>query len=79
MDDDRDIAREERLAEAAYSAMYDAPPYLAKAHYEDAREHLGRAIAAAKGAGQDGEARRLAARRDHIAAVYDNQFRGVGR
>jgi hypothetical protein len=73
-----EIARLERLAEAAYDAMYDARPPLAKAHYEDAMLYLGRALAEAERIDDVAAFERLTLRRDHIRNVYNNQFRGVG-
>jgi hypothetical protein len=73
-----EIAALERLAEAAYDAMYDARPRGAKDFYDNARGYLTQAIEIAKRAGLDAEAARLTARREHIAAVWDRQFRGVG-
>ena len=70
---------EEELGEAAYAAIYDAQPRQAKDLYEDARAHFGKAIAQAKEAGRVDEVVRLTARIDHIAQVFNHQFRGVGR
>ncbi|MGH6982514.1 MAG: hypothetical protein ACREFC_15035 [Stellaceae bacterium] len=79
MSGDRDeMAKFEALAEAAYGAMYDAPPRGVKDFYDDARSHFTAAIAAAERAGLAADAARLAARRDHVTAVYNSQFRGVG-
>jgi hypothetical protein len=69
----------ERLAEAAYDAMYDAKPQRAKDYYEDACSYFAKAIDAAKRGGLEDEVTRLTRRRDHVAAVFDHQFRGVGR
>ncbi|MDE2353137.1 MAG: hypothetical protein KGL66_14700 [Alphaproteobacteria bacterium] len=75
----RDIARLESLAEAAYDAMYDAESYGVKDCYEDASSHLADAIALAKRAHMRRTAARLAARKEHIANVYNHQFRYAGR
>ena len=69
---------EEEFGEAAYAAMYDAYPRQAKDLYEDARAHFGKAIAQAKVAGRVDEVVRLTARIDHIAQVFNGQFRSVG-
>jgi hypothetical protein len=71
-----DISRYEQLGEAAYEAMYDARDrYAVKPHYEDACRCYSQAIAAAEQMGLSAEATRLTARRDHIQAVYNHQFR----
>jgi hypothetical protein len=72
------VKTEEELGEAAYEAMYDARPHQAKDLYEAACAHLGKAIAQAKEAGRLDEVARLTARIDHIAQVFNHQFRGVG-
>lgn len=72
-----DMVRFEALAEAAYEAMYEARLYGAKDCYEQARDLLQRAVAAAERAGLYGEARRLRRRAAHIAAVYKSQFRST--
>ncbi len=73
-----DMERQEALAEAAYEAMYDATSrHVVKAHYEDACQHFGRAIAAASAAGSAKDAARLEQRLRHVRTVYDHQFRGV--
>lgn len=74
----RDIAANEKLAEAAYEAMYEARPYSVRDCFDDACGHLADAIGIAKRAGLDDEVTRLTARRDHIIKVYDSQFRGIG-
>jgi hypothetical protein len=68
----------EKLAEAAYAAMYEATPTAAKDRYDDARGHFAKAIDLAKRAGLDAEVTRLTARLDHIVGVYNSQFRGIG-
>jgi len=65
-----EIARLEKLAEAAYDAMYDARPPLAKAHYEGAMLYLGRALAEAERIDDVAAFERLTLRRDH----FDNVF-----
>jgi hypothetical protein len=74
----REIAKNEKLAEAAYDAMYDARPYGVRDCFDDACGYLSEAISVAKRAGLDDEVTRLTARRDHIIKVYDRQFRGIG-
>ena len=73
----REIAKNEKLAEAAYDAMYEARPSSVRDCYDDACGYLNAAIGIAKQAGLDDEVTRLTARRDHIVNVYNNQFRGV--
>ena len=73
-----DMVRLEAYAEAAYDAMYEARLYGAKDRYEDARRHFDRAIEAAQRAGLHEEATRLKRRRDHVARVYNSQFRFSG-
>ena len=67
----------EKLAEAAYDAMYEASPRSAKDCCDDARGFLAEAIDLAKRAGLADEAARLTARCDHIVSVYNSQFRGI--
>ena len=67
----------ERLAEAAYDAMYEARPSAAKDLFDDACGFFAKAIDLAKRAGRADDAARLTARRDHIVSVYDSQFRGI--
>jgi hypothetical protein len=74
-----EIKNHEKLAEAAYDAMYEARPHNVKDCFDDAHGYLTEAIAIAKRAGLDDEVTRLTARRDHIVNVYNNQFRGIGR
>lgn len=69
----------ERLAEAAYAAMYDVRPYAVKDCYDDARSNFRRAIEAAQGGGLSDEVMRLTRRLEHVEDVYNNQFRGIGR
>ena len=73
----RDIAANEKLAEAAYDAMYEARPSGVRDCFDDACGYLAEAIGIAKQAGLDDEAMRLTARREHIINVYNHQFRGV--
>jgi hypothetical protein len=73
------IAELERMAEGSYSAMYEARPHNVKDHYDDAQLYFSRAIDAAQRARLSDEVARLTNRRDHIIAVYNSQFRGVGR
>jgi hypothetical protein len=79
MGDEDNMARYEAKAEEAYAAMYDAAPHNVKDHYEDACLYLNRAIEIAKTQGLDAEVGRLAARVEHVTAVYNSQFRYVGR
>ena len=73
-----ELARLERLAEQAYATMYDVPPLCSvKDDYDDACLYLHQAIEAAGRLGLMSEVARLTQRRDHVCAVYDNQFRGV--
>jgi hypothetical protein len=73
-----DMVRLEALAEAAYDSMYEARLYGAKNRYEEARLHFDHAIEAAHRARLYDEAARLKRRRDHIARVYNSQFRYSG-
>jgi hypothetical protein len=73
-----EIAANEKLAEAAYDAMYEARPHGVRDCFDDACGYLARAITIATRAGLDDEVTRLTARRDHITKVYDSQFRGIG-
>jgi hypothetical protein len=76
--DTTELARLELLAEQAYAAMYDVPPLCSvKDDYDDACRYFHRAIEAAGRLGLMSEVARLTQRRDHVCAVYDNQFRGV--
>jgi hypothetical protein len=70
-----DMVRFEALAEAAHEAMYEARLRGAKGCYEEARAHFAGAIEAAQRAGLHEEAARLKRRRDHVARVYNSQFR----
>ena len=70
-----DMVRFEALAEAAHEAMYEARLRGAKGCYEEARSHFASAIEAAQRAGLHEEATRLKRRRDHVARVYNSQFR----
>ena len=72
-----EMKNNERLAEAAYDAMYEASPRSAKDYCDDARGFLAEAIDLAKRAGLEDEVVRLTARRDHIVSVYNSQFRGI--
>jgi hypothetical protein len=72
-----EMKENERLAEAAYDAMYEARPSAAKDSFDDACGFFAKAIDLAKRAGLADEAARLTARRDHIVSVYDSQFRRI--
>ena len=65
----------ERQAELAYAAMYQARR--PKDCYEDSIQALNQAIDAARADGLADQVARLAARRDHVTAVYRDQFRWV--
>jgi hypothetical protein len=67
----------EKLAEAAYDAMYRSSFPTAKDCFDDARSYFAKAIEIANRAGLEDEVVRLTARRDHIVSVYNTQFRGV--
>ena len=69
----------ERMAEAAYAAMYDARPHGVKDCYDDARLYFSRAIEAARRSGLADDVMRLTRRLENIEVVYNGQFRGVGR
>jgi hypothetical protein len=69
----------EARAETAYAAMYDAAPHNVKDHYEDACLCLAQAIQIATGLGLTDEVARLKNRNKEIEAVYNHQFRYVGR
>ena len=73
-----EVENNEKLAEAAYDAMYEARPYAVRDCFDDACGYLAEAIGIAKKAGLDDQVTRLTARRDHIIKVYDRQFRGIG-
>jgi hypothetical protein len=77
--DRKTIDEFERAAEAAYADMYDAKPHNVKDCYDDAQLCFAHAIEAAKRAGLADEVVRLRSRVEHIASVYNSQFRGVGR
>jgi hypothetical protein len=66
-------------AEAAYAAMYDAAPHNVKDYYDDTCLYFAEAIQIADALGLSVEAARLRARTNHIEAVYNHQFRYVGR
>ena len=70
-----DLVRFEALAEAAHEAMYEARLRGARGCYEEARSHFAAAIDAAQRAGLHEEATRLKRRRDHVARIYNSQFR----
>jgi hypothetical protein len=72
-----EMQRNEKLAEAAYDAMYEASPSAAKDCFDDARGFFAKAIGIAMRAGLADEAERLIARRDHVVSVYDSQFRRI--
>ena len=73
-----EMERNEKLAEAAYDAMYDPlPGMVAKMHYEDATMYFYRAAEAARRLGLIQDAVRLEQRRDHVRQVYNSQFRGL--
>jgi len=75
MSDRIEIAKLEALAEAAYDRMYDASR--PKDAYEEACEYFNDAIELARSVGLEDEAARLSARKAHVTAVYNSQFRWV--
>ena len=79
MHDRAKLAEFELKAEEAYAAMYIARPYGVKDCYEEARSQYHQAVEEAQRAGCIDEMVRLGNRLAHVEAVYDNQFRGVGR
>jgi hypothetical protein len=65
----------EASAEASFEAMCEASePTSAAAKYNDAKDLLCQAIAAARGLGAAGDARRLEARLAHVKAIFRSQF-----
>jgi hypothetical protein len=79
MNDKTEMAHYEDRAEAAYTAMYDAAPHNVKDFYEDACLYLVHAIEIATQLGLADEVERLKRRTEAIDAVYNHQFRYVGR
>jgi len=79
MNDKAQIADYVDRAEAAYTAMYEAAPRNVKDYYEDASFYLARAIEVATALGLAEEIERLRKRSEEIEAVYNHQFRYVGR
>ena len=73
------LAEHERQGEAAYEAMYEALPYEVKDLYEEAHRNFWRAIETAWQGRMFAEVVRLSARFAEIDAVYNSQFRGIGR
>jgi hypothetical protein len=73
------MAEYESKAEAAYSAMYDAPSWDEKDLKDDALSYLARAIEVAEQLGLADETERLNARVTNIIGVYNSQFRGSFR
>jgi len=67
-----DLQRFERLAEQAYSDMYDSRS--PAGCYSDLKDCFALAIGAAERAGRADEAERLRRRLDHCIAVYRSQF-----
>jgi hypothetical protein len=74
-----EMADYEARAEAAYAAMYDAAPHNVKDYYEVACLYLAHAMQIATGLGLLDEVERLRKRSEEIDAVYNHQFRHVGR
>jgi hypothetical protein len=72
-----EMKNNERLAEAAYDAMYEARPSAAKDLFDDACGFFAKAVDLAKRAGLADEAARLTARCDHVVSVYNAQFRHI--
>ncbi len=79
MNDKAEMADYEARAEAAYAAMYEAAPHNVNDFYEDARLLFGQAIQSATALGLIDQVERLKARNKEIEAVYNHQFRYVGR
>ncbi len=78
MPDSSELDRHEKLAEQAYSAIYDTPPLgRPKDAYDDACLHYHAAIAEALRLDLPDEVARLTKRVDHVRAVYNSQFRYV--
>ena len=75
MSDRLEISRLEALAEAAYDRMYDARR--PKDAYDEACDYFHDAIELAGRVGLEDEAARLSARKAHVMAVYNAQFRWV--
>jgi len=71
----QELAQLVARAEEAYDRMYEERR--AKEPYEDACLYFGQAIELARRHGLDAEVARLTARRDHVARVYNSQFRYV--
>lgn len=78
MEHSRTIAECERLAEAAYEAMYEARAHQVKDLYEEVRGHYWHAIQTAWAGRLFGDVVRLSQRFAEIDAVYNSQFRGIG-
>jgi hypothetical protein len=72
-----ELESNEKLAEAAYDALYEAKPEAAKDCFDDARSHFAKAIEIARRAGLEDEVARLTSRLNHIVSVYNSQFRGI--
>lgn len=70
------VAEYHSKAEAAYSAMYDAPSWDEKDLKDDALFYLARAIEVAEQLGLAEDVERLKARVANIMGVYNSQFRG---
>jgi hypothetical protein len=70
-----EVAKFEKLAEDAYTKMYDAPRSRVKECYEDAMEFLAEAIKLAERDKLAAAVDRLKARKRHIYDVYTHQFR----
>ena len=76
--DNTEAAELERLAEAAYAAMYEVRPHNVKDYFDDALYYFGQAITASERVGRTADVERLTRRREHISYVYNSQFRGIG-
>ena len=59
--------------------MYDVRLHSVKDFYDDARFNFQRAIEAAEAANLADDIARLTRRLEHVAHVYNNQFRGLRR
>ena len=79
MNAEAEMADYEARAEAAYAAMDEAAPHNVKDCYDDACLYLAHAIQIATGLGLMDEVQTLKNRSQEIDAVYNHQFRYVGR
>ena len=73
------MAEWEARAEAAYTAMYDAPDYDQKDLKDDALLYLTHALEIAEALGRQDDMVRLKARKANIMGVWNSQFRSARR